>query len=148
MSLATHEARLKRAMRHTQARFAHDSEGTLIAQMVHTCHDQVPNVAWSKVAPYWLVVEHEHEPAGCLNVCYAIPVGRLEWMSFVPGLPYKVRALSVKALLTLGEDVLKRTGSLAVVGNISFEMKSFRDILEGEGCKRMMSGATMGRVIP
>lgn len=148
MSLATHETRLKRAMRHINARFAHDSEGTAIAQMVHTCHEQVPNVSWEKVTPFWLVVEHEQEPVGCLNIVYSVPIGRLEWMSFVSGLPYKVRALSVKALLALGESVLKRTGSCAAVGNISFEHKSFRDILESEGCTRMMSGATMGRVIP
>lgn len=148
MSAVAHEVRLKRAMRGIEARFARDTEGGMIAQMVHTCHEGVPNVTWERVKPFWLVVEHEQEPVGCLNVVYSVPIGRLEWMSFVPGLPFKVRALSVKALLSYGEKVLKETGSKAAVGNISFEQKSFRDILEAEGCGRLMSGATMGRVIP
>lgn len=140
-----HAIRLARAMRHTKARFAHDAEGNTIAQMVHTCHDQIPNVSWSKVAPYWLIAEHQGEIVGCVNVCYTMPIGRLEWMSFVPGLPYKARALSVKALLDLGQQVLKQTGSTAVVGNLGFEQKSFRDILQAEGCNKMMTGVTMGR---
>lgn len=140
-----HEIRLARAMRHTKARFAHDAEGNAIAQMVHTCHDQIPNVSWQKIAPYWIVAEHEGEIVGCLNVCYAVPIGRLEWMSFIPGLPYKTRALSVKALMALGQIALKQTGSSAVVGNLSFEQKSFRDILQSEGCNRMMAGVTMGK---
>lgn len=147
MSAVPHEVRLAKAMRKYKARFAHDSEGAMIARLVHTCHEHVPNVSWNRVTPYWIVVEYDGEMTGCLQICYSLPVGRLEWMSFEPGLPYKVRALSVKALLTLGESMLKHTGSQVVVGNLGFEQKSFREILQHEGCTRMMAGYTMGRSI-
>lgn len=139
--------RLERALSEIKVRFARDAEGMAIAQMVHCSHEAVPNVEWAKVYPYWMVAEKNGDLIGCIQVCYSIPVGRLEFMSFVPGLPYRTRALAVKALLNLGTLTLKKTGARVVAGCVGFEDKSFKEILKREGCTVFTSGNTLGRTI-
>ena len=141
------DLRLQRAMREIRVRFARDSEGMAIAQMVHCSHDAVPNVAWDKVYPYWMAAEKDGELIGCVQVCYSIPVGRMELLSFAPNLPYRTRALAVKALLNLGVLTLKKSGAQVVAGCLGFEQKSFKDILKGLGCTVLTSGNVLQKAV-
>lgn len=139
--------RLARALREVRVRYARDSEGSAIAQMVHSCHDHVPVAEWAPIYPYWLAAEHDGEMIGCVQVCYSAPVGRLEFLSFLPNLPYRTRALAVKALLGLGELTLRKTGAKAIAGCLGFEQKGFKEILKGEGCRVVMSANVMARAV-
>ncbi len=142
---ALSEARLARALREVSVRFARDSEGILIAQMVHGSHDAVPTTGWERVAPYWLVATHADEAIGALQVCYSSPIGRLEFLSFVPGLPFRVRAAAVRALLTLGSATLAMAGCHVVAGCVPFDQKAYRDVLKANGCTVLSSGNVLIR---
>lgn len=137
--------RLERALREVQVRFARDGEAMAIAQMVHCSHDAVPNVRWDKVYPFWMVALKDGDLIGCVQVCYSQPIGRMEFLSFVADLPYRTRALAVKALLNLGTLTLRESGAQVVAGCLGFEQKSFRDILKAEGCIVLMSGNTLAK---
>lgn len=140
--------RLARALKEVSVRYARNSEGMAIAQMVHTCHTGVPNVSWTAIYPYWLVAEKDGEVIGCVQLCYSAPVGRLEFMSFVEGLPYRTRALAVKSMLMLATLTLqKATGASAVAGCLAFDQGRFKEILKAEGCRVVMSANVMVRTI-
>jgi hypothetical protein len=140
-------ARIERALREVRARFARDSEGMAVAQMVHCSHEAVPNVTWGKIYPYWMVAEKDGEIVGCVQVCYSMPIGRLEFLSFAPNLPFRTRALAVKALLNLGTLALKNTGAQMVAGCVGFEQKSFKEILKAHGCRVLTSGNVLAREV-
>jgi hypothetical protein len=136
-----HDAlRIKRAMREVRVRFARDSEGSCIAQMVHSSHEGVPNVSWTKLYPSWIVAEHDQELVGCVQVCYGVPIGRLEFLSFVPNLAFRTRALAVRALLGLGSLSLLNAGATAIAGTVGFDQRSFKEILKANGCAIATSG--------
>lgn len=139
--------RLERALREVRVRFARDSEGMAIAQMVHGSHAAVPNAGWDQVYPYWMVATKDDEPIGCVQICYSLPIARMEFLSFVPGLPYRTRALAVKALLSLATLTLKETGAQAVAGCLGFEQRGFKEILKAEGCITLMSGNIIARAV-
>lgn len=141
------DARLDRALKEIHVRFARDAEGMAIAQMVHSSHEAVPNVSWKSVYPYWAVAESEGELIGCVQVCYGLPVGRMEFLSFVPGLPYRKRALALKALLNLGSLALKNSGAGAIAGTVGFEQKPFKELLKKNGCHVAVSGNVFARAI-
>jgi hypothetical protein len=144
MGLNTHEQRLKRALAKVPVRFAHDGQAMQIAQMVHTCHVGIPRCEWKKIYPYWMVAEHDGEMVGCVQLCYSSPIARLEFMSFVPGLAFKTRAIAVKGMLMMAARTLKKTeGVTAVAGTLDFAQKSFRDILKDEGCRVALSGQVL-----
>lgn len=132
--------RLERALREIRVRFARDSEGMAIAQMVHASHDGVPNVPWDKVYPSWAVAEKDDEIVGCIQVCYGVPIGRLEFLSFAPNLSFRTRALAVKALLNLGALSLSMQGAKAIAGTVGFDQKGFKEILKANGCVVALSG--------
>lgn len=135
-----HDIRLARALRDIHVRFARDAEGMMIAQMVHGSHEHVPHVGWEKVYPYWLLAEHQGEPVAAVQLCYSLPVGRLEFLSFIPGLSYRVRALVVRSMLSLAMATLAKTGCHSVAGCVPFDQRSYRDILKANGCEVLMSG--------
>lgn len=145
MSAVQNNIRLARALRDIRVRFAHDSEGVMIAQMVHQSHDHVPTTGWERVAPYWVVGERHGEVVAALQVCYSLPVGRLEFLSFVPGLSHRVRALATRSMLSLASATLEKTGCHAVAGCVPFEQRSVRDILKANGCRILMSGNILVR---
>ena len=137
--------RVERALREVKVRFARDSEGMAVAQMVHSSHDAVPNASWDHIYPYWIVATKDDEMIGCVQICYSLPIARMEMLSFVPDLPYRTRALSVKALLSLATIALKNTGAQAIAGCLGFEQKGFKEILKAEGCVTLMSGNILAR---
>lgn len=139
--------RIERAMREVRVRFAHDAEGSSIAQMVHCSHEAVPNVPWTKVYPSWVVAERDQELVGCVQVCYGVPIGRLEFLSFIPGLSYRTRALATKALLSLGCLSLKKSGASSVAGTVAFGHHSFKDILKRNECSIVSSGNVFLRAV-
>lgn len=139
--------RLDRALKEIRVRFARDSEGMAIAQMVHASHAGVPNVPWDKVYPSWAVAEKDGEIVGCVQVCYGVPIGRLEFLSFIPNLPFRTRALGVRALLEMGELALKKMGAQVIAGTLGFDQRGFRDILKSRGCSVVMSGNILSKAI-
>lgn len=139
--------RVERALREVKVRFARDSEGMAVAQMVHSSHAAVPNVSWTHVYPYWIVATKDDEPIGCVQIGYSLPIARMEFLSFVPGLPYHTRALAVKALLSLAMLTLKGTGAQVVAGCLGFDQHGFKDILKAEGCVTLMSGNIIAREV-
>lgn len=143
----TDPARLGRALREVRVRMARDPEGMAIAQMVHSNHEGVPHAQWSSIYPYWMVAEKDGEMVGCVQICYSVPIGRLEFLSFAPGLPYRTRALAVKALLNLGTLSLKKTGASFVAGCLGFDQKGFKEILKAEGCVVLTSGNVIGKKV-
>ena len=145
--LATDLRRLQRALQEVRVRYARDSEATAIAQMVHSSHEAVPVLEWKKVYPYWLVSEYEGEAVGCIQLCFSAPIGRMEFLSFIPNLPHRTRALSVKALLNFGSLALKRDGAQVIAGCLGHDQKGFKDILKAEGCTVFMSANVIGRAV-
>ena len=140
-------SRLDRALKEVKVRFAHDGEGMAIAQLVHSSHEAVPNVTWEKVRPHWMVALKDDEIIGCVQVCYSVPIGRMEFLSFAPNLPYRTRALAVKALLNLGAITLKMAGAQAVAGCIPFADKSFKEMLKDNGCVLYHSANVLGKKV-
>jgi hypothetical protein len=128
---------------HLHIRFARDAEAVLIGQMVHGSHDAVPAVAWEAVNPFWLVAEQVGEVIGCVQLCYSRPIGRLEFLSFLPSLPYRTRALAVRRLLDLGCVTLRMHGASSVAGCVPFTERAWRDILKDNGCRVLSSGNVM-----
>jgi hypothetical protein len=140
--------RLDRALKEISVRFARNGEGMAVAQMVHSSHAAVPNVAWDRgIYPYWIVAVKDGELIGCVQVCYSTPIARIEFLSFTPGLPYRTRALAVKALLSLASLAVKKTGAQVVAGCLGFDQKGFKEILKAEGCVTMMSGNILAREV-
>lgn len=132
--------RIERALSEIKVRFARDAEGMAIAQMVHCSHDAVPAADWSKVYPSWILAEKDGETIGCMQVCFGLPAGRLEFLSFIPGLPFRTRALAVMALLNMGTLTLKKHGATAAAGTVDFSQKSFKQVLKNNGCVVATSG--------
>ena len=138
--------RLNRALSEVRVRYAQNSEATAIGQMVHSSHEAVPVTSWANVYPYWLVVEREPGDAiGCMQLCFSRPIARMEFLSFIPNLPFRTRALAVKALLNFGVLALKRDGASAIAGCLGHDQKGFKDILKSEGCTVLMSANVMTR---
>jgi hypothetical protein len=139
--------RIQRALREVRVRFARDGEAMLIAQMVHTSHAAVPLTPWDHVYPYWIVAEKDDELIGCLQLCYSLPVARIEFLSFVHGLPYRTRALAVKALLNLARITLQHSGAHVIAGCVGFDQKPFKEILKAEGCTVLTSGNVLAKEV-
>lgn len=142
-----HDIRLARALRDIRVRFARDAEGVMIAQMVHSNHEGVPNTTWERVYPYWMVAENFSEVVGCVQICYGLPVSRIEFLSFAPNLPFRTRALAGTALLELASKTLSGHGAHVVAGTVPFDQRGYRDILKANGCTILASGNTMARQI-
>jgi len=139
--------RLARALRDIHVRFARDAEGMMIAQMVHGSHDSVPNTGWEKVCPYWLVAEHEGEVVGTMQICYSSPIGRLEFLSFIPGLSFRIRGLVAHALLSLGSATLQKAGCHAIAGAVPVDQKQYQSVLKANGCSVLTKTEVMVRSI-
>jgi hypothetical protein len=140
--------RVERALREIRVHFARNSEAMAIAQMVHSSHVAVPAVDWSRgVYPHWIIASKGDEIVGCVQICYSTPIARMEFLSFVPGLSYRTRALAVKALLALAALTLKNAGAQVVAGCLGFDQKGFKEILKAEGCVTLMSGNIMARAV-
>lgn len=119
----------------------------MIAQMVHSSHDAVPNTGWERVFPYWMVAEQQGEVIAALQVCYSSPIGRLEFLSFVPNLPFRTRGLAAHALLSLGSATLAKTGCHAVAGSVPNDQQSYHDVLKANGCTILSHGSVMVREV-
>ena len=144
---APSDIRLARALRRVQVRFATDAEGPLVGELVKTAGHVVGGCDWSRVYPHWLVAISRGKFAGCLQICYGIPVARLELLAFAQGTSFQVRCLAVKALLSLGALTAKKAGASMVTGCIPAAQQHFKDLLKHEGCQVLYSGNMMGKAV-
>lgn len=141
------DLRLERALRCVQVRFATDAEGPAVGAIVKGAGHVVGGCDWSKVYPHWLVAIYRGDMVGVLQICYGIPVARLELLAFLPGVSYRARALAVKSLLSMGIVAAKKAGASMVSGCIPAAQQTFKEFLKTEGCKVLYQGNMMGRGI-
>lgn len=81
------------------------------------------------LGPYWLLYCNP-EPIGCINVNPGMPVGRLEWLTVVKGLPKRVYACAIRDLCYAGMAVLKQQGSQVVVGYVASHDAKWKRVIE------------------
>ena len=142
-----HDIRLARALKRVHVRFATDEEGPLVGSIVKSAGHVVGGCDWSRVYPHWLLAIWKGEIVGVLQICYGIPIARLELLAFVQGTPYRARCLSIKPLLSLGAVAAKKAGASMVTGCIPAAQQHFKDLLKGEGCTVLYSGNMMGKAV-
>jgi len=76
-------------------------------------------IDWSKIAPYWLVVEAIGEIVGAIQICPGKPMGRIELLMVSPKLPWREQ-VHVKGLLIFGAtSTLRLQGSQIASGAVT-----------------------------
>ncbi|MGI9297621.1 MAG: hypothetical protein ACR2QC_06965 [Gammaproteobacteria bacterium] len=112
------------------ARLAEDSDGPRIRQLIAQTQADIEGLDWSEIRPYWIVVDREGEPVGCLNVALSKPVGRLDFLAIDPGLGPHARGRVVRALILQGLSALRRAGCSASISQVPFELKTYKKLLK------------------
>jgi len=117
-------------------RAARADEGEIIKQLVSNGAfpvEMAEALDWADVSNYWIVADDGGRVTGCLQVVYAKPIGRLEYMGLDADLTHPQRARIVKALLKHGCGMMKRGGVALVSGTIPFAFKSYKRMLKRRG---------------
>ncbi len=130
-------------MNKPQIRLADNSEGDKIHALVISNGFTLEDLDWSKVYPYWLVAEHDGVIVGTIQVCPALPIGRIEMLSTRDDLSHQLRALTVRQLLLAATLTLRQMGAQMASGIVPFEMKKYKNILKKHGCVIASNGNLM-----
>lgn len=122
-------------------RLARNEDGEKVRDLVVSAEFYIPkSVPWDDIFPNWLVVEHEGEIVGCIQVAMSKPTGYLEYLSVKRGLPHRIKALAVRDLVVGGAGTLRLGGASLVGGMIPFELKEYKKLLKKHGCFICSSG--------
>ena len=74
-----------------------NSDGERVKQLVlQSGVRYVDDLDWSNIFPFWLGIRRSNKLIGVIQVCFGLPIGRLELMSVDPGLPHRLRAAVVR----------------------------------------------------
>ena len=130
-------------MNKPQIRLADNSEGEKIHALVISNGFTLEDLDWSKIYPYWLIAEHDGVIVGTIQVCPALPIGRIEMLSTRNDLSHQLTALTVRQLIIAASMTLRQAGAQMASGIVSFEMKKFQKILKKHGCVIAASGHLM-----
>ena len=94
---------------------------------------------WSKLGAYWLKAVRDDEIIGCVQIAYALPISRLEYLS-VGDVSDITRAKVVKQLLSTGCAFLSEGGAQIVSGTVPFPLKSYKRVLKKRGAVMTVQG--------
>lgn len=116
-------------------RFARPDEGPVIAQIMLAANVELGRQAdWSQpLGPFWLLACYD-EPVGCINVNYGTPVGRMEYLSFLPSLTKRQQALVCRDLSYAGMKALKECGAQFMGSYIADTDTSWAEIARRRSC--------------
>lgn len=127
---------------------ARNEDGETVRDLVVSAGFYVPKaVPWDDIFPNWLVVKHDEEIIGCIQVAMSKPTGYLEYLSVKPGIPHKLKALAIRDLVVGGAGVLVKGGASMASGMIPFELKDYKALLKKHGCVVCSSGNFMLKVL-
>lgn len=121
-------------------RIAQSKDGNAIERLVRQGGFPIDDLDWSQVYPHWLVSENGAGVNGCIQVCPATPVGRLEMLGIDESLSHRERAITFKNLVTYGLATLQKGGCQAVWFMVPFDMKGFKKVLKRRGAKVITNG--------
>lgn len=127
-------------------RIARADDAVLIGNLVRHAGWMVDGIDWSDIGANWLVAEHDGLIAGCIMVLPGKPIGFLEFLATVDGMPHRRRATVVRALLLQGLATLTRFGSQRAAGHIGQHRKDYIRVLERRGAMKFVAD-TGGYVI-
>lgn len=122
-----------------------------VARLVREGGFEVDGIDWRDLGGNWIVAESPQPSAvsdqqgrngvvGCLQICPARPIGRLEFLCVDRALRKRERALVAGALVVQGLATLKIMGAQAASNVVGFDNKAFAKILRRRGAKVMTQG--------
>lgn len=136
---------MKTRLRPTLAlRLADDSDGQTIGNLCAACgYGVLDDADWSRVYPHWVVAEYDGLILGAVQVCPALPVGRIEFLAIEPELGLVDRAIILKGLADHACAVLVGFGCGLASFMIPDHLNSYRQVLENRGSAILFEGATL-----
>lgn len=131
----------------TSVRMATNADGPQIMVLLCSAGLDVSGmdfIDWHDIYPYWLVAEQAERGAasivGCIQVAISKPIGYMELLSVDRRLPKPQQALLVKALCYAAMGTIKRSGAVLSSGMVTFDDKSWKNILKRRGAVVLASG--------
>lgn len=128
-------------------RMATNHDGPQIAVLLCNAGWDVSVMAfidWHDIYPYWLVAEQpargDASIVGCIQISISKPIGYMELLAIDRRIPKTEQAVLVKALCYAAMGTLKRSGATMAGGMITFDDKSWKNILKRRGAVVLGSG--------
>ena len=128
-----------------KVRLAQDADGPRIGELARASGFGVEGIDWSRVHPFWLVVERDGEVVGTIQIILSKPIGWLEMLSLDPGLSHRDKAVAVKALVQFGAMSLGIFGAQMAMGSVPSELTGYMRVLAKRGVVDTGSGQTMAK---
>ncbi len=100
-------------------------------------------IDWMDLGGYWLKATREGALVGCMQMIFARPVARLEYLAVAEDLKPYVQAKIVRELLDFGCRVLAENGAQAVSGTVPFALKVAKRQLRKRGAIATEQGNIM-----
>lgn len=126
-------------------RMATNAEGEAIHRLVEQAGFKVTGIDWSRIAPFWLVVEMNEKIVGCIQVCLSLPIGRIEMLSVDKDVPHITRSRIFQMLAVSAASTLKAAGAQMATMLISFQNKPQKKLLKKRGCVSISTGNLMAK---
>jgi len=110
-----------------EVRMATDDEGTIIRDL--TAQEQMRQLDWSRVNPYWLVAIIKDQIVGAIHFALGLPIGRLEMLVYNEGLDTHDRSTVIRALILHGIKSHYKMGASGIMIAVPFGEKKIKKIL-------------------
>ena len=126
-------------------RIAESRDGECIRELLGVTGsilDELP-IDWSDLGGNWLVAERSGQVVGCLQVCPAKAIGRLEHLGLDTQMSDPHRAACTKFLIETGYTTLRLWGSQCAMAFVPFDLAQYKRILKRRGCIVVSSGNFM-----
>ncbi|MCP4900054.1 MAG: hypothetical protein GY906_24050 [bacterium] len=111
-------------------RIAQNEDGEAVRRLVQEGPDAFApegvELDWSEIYPFWVVAEDEEKIVGTVQLCMALPVGRVEMLSVDPDLSDRDRAKVVKGLTDYAITYMRRSGVQLFTSAVAFGNNRFK----------------------
>ena len=121
-------------------------DGLAIAALLDASHYHprlLEFIDWMDLGGYWQKAVREGALVGCMQMIFARPVSRLEYIAVAENLAPYVQAKIVRELLNFGCQVLADNGAQAVSGTVPFALKVAKRQLRKHGAIATEQGNIM-----
>ena len=98
-------------------------------------------IDWNDLEPNWLVAEHAGRFVGCIQVCPARPIGRIEILCVDPELRLIMRYLVTRELTNHAVGVVKMYGAQAVCSTIPWRYGDYLHGAQNRGWEAIDNGS-------
>lgn len=129
--------------------WARNDEGERIQALLAADGITILGADWSEVAGYWLVARIKGEAVACIQVAFAKPIARLEFLSIDRRIVGLSRKRLVARMIRAGSELCQVRGAPLQASIISFDQQQYIDVLVRRGCNVIVEGKmVIGRLAP